>query len=109
MKTFVSLLGSAALFCSLQAGAVDSDAVLGGAIGGGAGAAIGDEIGGRDGAIAGSAIGAAIGTAVATSDDGHGDKRKVIYVEEHHRHGPPGHAYGIPPGHAKHHKHHKHY
>lgn len=106
MKTFITVLGSALLLCSLQAGAVDADAVLGGAIGGGAGAAIGDEIGGREGAIAGSAIGAALGTAVATSDDGHGQKRKVIYVEEHD-HGPPGHAYGhrIPPGHAKHHRH----
>lgn len=108
MKMFVTIIGSAALFCSLQAAAADANAVLGGAIGGGVGAAVGDEIGGRDGAIAGSAIGAALGTAVATSDDGHDRKRKVIYVEDHdHYYGPPGLArsHGIPPGHAKRYRH----
>ena len=108
MNKFITVIGSAALLYSMQSAAVDPDAVLGGAIGGGVGAAVGGEIGGREGAIAGSAIGAAVGTAVATSDDNHDSgRKKVIYVEEHHRHGPPGHAYGhrVPPGHAKHRKH----
>lgn len=98
---------------SMSALAVDTDAVLGGAIGGGVGAAIGSEIGGREGAIAGSAVGAATGTAIATRDDEQKKGNTVIYREEPHYDGPPGHAYGhrVPPGHAKHkHKHkHKHY
>jgi hypothetical protein len=95
----------------LPALAVDTDAVLGGAIGGGIGAAVGSEVGGREGAIAGSAVGAAVGTAVATKDNGHKQDERVIYVEDYQRHGPPGHAYGhrIPPGHAKHKNKHKHY
>ena len=105
MKKVHALVFSFTLLYSLPSWAVDTDAVLGGAIGGGVGAAVGSEVGGRKGAIAGSAIGAAIGTDVAT--DGHDEsKPDVVYVEHpHHRHVPPGHAYGhrIPPGHAKHH------
>ncbi|MEA2081016.1 MAG: hypothetical protein U9P00_14405 [Pseudomonadota bacterium] len=100
-----------ALLTSTSALAVDTDAVLGGAIGGGIGAAVGSEVGGREGAIAGGAVGAAIGTALATKDSGHKQDERVIYVEDSHRHGPPGHAYGhrIPPGHAKHKHKRKHY
>jgi len=92
--------------------AVDTDAVLGGAIGGGIGAAVGSEVGGREGAIAGGAVGAAVGAAIATNDDGHEQDTTVVYVEkDSHHEGPPGHAYGrrVPPGHAKHKKKHKHH
>jgi hypothetical protein len=56
-------------------------------------------------------MGAAVGTAIATSGEEPAMEErdeKVIYVEKHHYHGPPGHGYGhrIPPGHFKHrHKH----
>jgi len=108
MKRIPLILISLGLLSATPALAVDGDAVLGGAIGGGLGAAVGSEVGGREGAIAGGALGAAVGVAVATDGDEHG-KQKVIYVEDNHSHGPPGHAYGhrVPPGHAKHkHKHH---
>jgi outer membrane lipoprotein SlyB len=112
MKKLHTVLVAFAVSATTPAVAVDTDAVLGGAIGGGVGAAVGSEVGGREGAIAGGAIGAAIGTAVATDDDDHHQARRerkpeVIYVEQHHHDGPPGHAYGhrIPPGHAKHRKH----
>lgn len=104
MKRPHMIILSISLLTSMPAFAVDTDAVLGGAIGGGIGAAVGSEVGGREGAIAGSAVGAAIGTAVATRDKGHQQDERVIYVEDSRRHGPPGHAYGhrTPPGHAKH-------
>ena len=98
------------LLASMPALALDTDAVLGGAIGGGIGAAVGSEVGGREGAIAGSAVGAAVGTAVATKDNRHKQDNTVIYVEDSRSNGPPGRAYGhrVPPGHAKHKHKHKH-
>jgi hypothetical protein len=99
-----SLILSISLLIGTPVLAVDTDAVLGGAIGGGIGAAVGSEVGGREGAIAGRAVGAAVGTAVATKDSEHKQDNTVIYVEDSHHHEPPGHAYGhrVPPGHAKH-------
>ena len=47
--------------------AVDTNAVIGGALGGGTGAAVGSAIGGRDGALIGGALGGAAGAAIATS------------------------------------------
>ena len=104
MKRPHAIMLSLSLLTSMSALAVDTDAVLGGAIGGGIGAAVGSEVGGREGAIAGGALGAAVGVAVATEDNGHGQNETVIYVEDSRRDGPPGHAYGhrTPPGHAKH-------
>lgn len=55
-------LGSAAAF------AVDSGAVIGGAIGGATGAAVGDAVGGRNGAILGAAVGGATGAAIGSKD-----------------------------------------
>ena len=106
-------LGKVMIFCACfpaaTALAVDSDAVLGGAVGGGVGAAVGSEVGGKEGAIVGSAVGAAIGTAVmADDDDHHTDNVQVEVVPaSSHPGGPPPHAYGTPPGHAKHGKKHK--
>jgi hypothetical protein len=113
MKTFQSTVLTISLLYGTSLPAVDSDAVLGGAVGGGVGAAVGSEVAGREGAILGGAMGAALGTAIATSGEEPATKEsgeKVIYVEEHHYHGPPGHAYGhrIPPGHFKHGHKHKH-
>jgi hypothetical protein len=113
----LSLLPCTSLF------AVDSDAVLGGAIGGGVGAAIGSKIGGREGAVVGSGVGAAVGTAIATDGkrrgsghDGtdehrHYEKRghhDVEYEPRRHRHHarpkiPWGHM--PPPGHRYYEKH----
>jgi outer membrane lipoprotein SlyB len=111
MKRLAVIFLSLALTPAVSVHAVDTDAVLGGAVGGGLGAAVGSEVGGREGAIAGGAIGAAVGTAIATKDDKHESRDRVIYVDEGHRHGPPGHAYGhrVPPGHAKHRHKHKHH
>jgi len=106
MKKFHAIIFTSALVFSAPSWAVDTDAVLGGAVGGGLGAAVGSELGGRNGAIVGGAVGAGIGVAIATDDGGHDNNRQVIYHE--YRQAPPGHAYGhrIPPGHAKHkHKH----
>lgn len=97
-----------ATLLGVQAGTVlaaDTDAVIGGAVGGAVGAAVGSELGGRNGAIAGSAAGAAIGTAVATDGQGHSSHGVRIENDHHGRGGPPGHAYRVPPGHAKHSKH----
>lgn len=107
-----ALILSISLLTSMPALAVDTDAVLGGAIGGGIGAAVGSEVGGREGAIAGGAVGAAVGAAIATNDDGDKQDTTVVYVEKENQHeAPPGHAYGhrTPPGHAKHKKKHKHH
>jgi hypothetical protein len=104
MKRSHTIVLSLSLLASMPAFAVDTDAVLGGAIGGGIGAAVGSEVGGREGAIVGGAVGAAVGTAVATKDNESRQDKTVIYVEDsHHHNGPPGHAYGhrTPPGHAK--------
>lgn len=114
MKRLAVIFFSLTLTPTVSVHAVDTDAVLGGAVGGGLGAAVGSEVGGREGAIAGGAIGAAVGTAIATKDDKH-DKHEsrdgAIYVDQGHRHGPPGRAYGhrVPPGHAKHRHKHKHH
>ena len=105
MKILPTAILSLGLMLCTTAGAVDTDAVIGGAIGGGVGAAVGSELGGRSGAIAGSAVGAAVGTAIATDgDDGHGHREGVHY-DDGGRGGPPAHAYREPPGHAKHNKH----
>jgi uncharacterized protein YcfJ len=56
------------LSVSVNAYAVDSGAVVGGAVGGAAGAAIGHNMGGRDGAIIGAAIGGATGAAIGSRD-----------------------------------------
>ena len=58
--------------------AVDTNAVIGGALGGGTGAAVGSAIGGRDGAIIGGAIGGAAGAAIATS----GSKETKVVTKE---------------------------
>lgn len=96
-------------FAVTPAYAVDTDAVLGGAVGGGVGAAVGSEVGGREGAIAGSAIGAAIGTAVMTDDRPSRPVSARVEVDNAPAGsgGPPPHAYRTPPGHAKHGKQHK--
>ncbi|MDP2144439.1 MAG: hypothetical protein Q8J80_09965 [Gallionella sp.] len=56
------------LTASVNAYAVDSGAVVGGAIGGAAGAAVGYNVGGQNGAILGAAIGGATGAAVGSSN-----------------------------------------
>ena len=106
MKKFHAIVFTSVLIISAPCLAVDTDAVIGGAVGGGLGAAVGSELGGRNGAIVGGAVGAGIGAAIATDDRGHDTNKHVIYRE--YQQAPPGHAYGhrIPPGHAKHkHKH----
>jgi len=111
MKRAHTIILSISLLASMPALAVDTDAVLGGAIGGGIGAAVGSEVGGREGAIIGGAVGGGVGAAIGTNDDGHKQEKTVIYVEQPRQDGPPGHAYGhrIPPGHAKHKHKHKHH
>lgn len=84
---------------TLPAAAIDTNAILGGAIGGGTGAAVGSAVGGRNGAIVGSAAGAAVGTAISTSGSRSGhDTRYVSYDDEGSRH-----DYGRHRGHHKHH------
>jgi hypothetical protein len=56
------------LAASVNAHAVDSGAVVGGAIGGAAGAAVGYNVGGQNGAILGAAIGGATGAAIGSSN-----------------------------------------
>jgi hypothetical protein len=56
--------GGLMLSCAAQA--VDSNAVLGGAVGGAVGAAIGSAVGGREGAIIGAGVGGAVGVDRAT-------------------------------------------
>jgi outer membrane lipoprotein SlyB len=82
---------------ALPAAAVDTDAVVGGALGGAAGAAVGSAIGGREGAIVGAGLGGAAGAAVATSDKQPTVRKEVIYVDEHHHH----HDNGKHKGHYK--------
>lgn len=92
-KSLVILAACAAF--STPAFAVDTNAVIGGAIGGGAGAAVGSSIGGREGAIIGGAIGGAAGAAIATSDSKQPKvvtkevvvEREVVYVKDRHDNG----------------------
>lgn len=87
MKRVQAAILALFLFPCMTALAVDSDAVLGGAIGGGVGAAIGSEMGGRDGAIVGGGVGAAVGAAIATHGkedrSGHNRTRPYRVHEEH--------------------------
>ena len=105
MKILPTVVLSLGLMSGTTAGAVDTDAVIGGAIGGGVGAAVGSELGGRSGAIAGSAVGAAVGTAITTDGDGGDGHREGVYYDDGYPGGPPAHAYREPPGHTKHNKH----
>lgn len=93
------------LSISVNAYAVDSGAVIGGAVGGAAGAAVGYEMGGKKGAIIGGAVGGATGAAVGSSDTrvaagktGHGEKE-----HSHKREGcgDPDHDNGLHLGHCK--------
>jgi outer membrane lipoprotein SlyB len=82
--------------------AVDTNAVIGGALGGGTGAAVGSAIGGRDGAIIGGAIGGAAGAAIATS--GSGETKLVtreVVVEKEGVHVQGRHDNGLHLGHNK--------
>lgn len=92
MKFFAGVTGLAllAVFASsAQAGSIDGNAVIGGALGGGTGAAIGSAVGGRDGAIIGGAIGGAAGTAVMTSNrnETRVRQREVYYEDDRHDNG----------------------
>ena len=92
MKLFAGVTGLAllAVFASsAQAGSIDGNAVIGGALGGGAGAAVGSAIGGRDGAIIGGAIGGAAGTAAMASDrrEPRVRQREVYYDDDRHDNG----------------------
>jgi outer membrane lipoprotein SlyB len=88
MKILMLLIMGVLVVSATTAKAVDSDAILGGAIGGGAGAAIGSAVGGRNGAILGGAVGGAAGVAVATSDRKQtvGVRKEVVYVDDHDYH-----------------------
>lgn len=91
----LALIASSAL--AVPAFAVDTDAVLGGALGGAAGAAVGSAVGGRDGAIIGAGIGGAAGAAVTTSGrEKTVVKRKVVYEDDYR------HDNGLHRGHYKH-------
>jgi len=78
------LIASSAV--ALPASAIDTDAVVGGALGGAAGAAVGSAVGGREGAIVGAGLGGAAGAAIATSDQPK-SKTKVIHVHDQHDNG----------------------
>lgn len=95
MKTYLFLVAVLGLSLSGPVSAVDSGAVVGGAIGGGAGAAVGSAIGGRDGAIIGGAIGGATGAAIGSSPT---KTEKVVVkqtvVVREVGGGPPGHRKG---------------
>ncbi|MHB8167837.1 MAG: hypothetical protein ACYDDT_13870 [Sulfuricella sp.] len=85
MKILMVLAMGVLVVSATTAKAMDSDAILGGALGGGAGAAIGSAVGGRDGAIIGSAVGGAAGVAVATSDRRRGTvrmRKEVVYLHD---------------------------
>lgn len=56
------------LSVSVNAYAVDSGAVVGGALGGAAGAAVGYNVGGKSGGILGAAIGGATGAAIGSNN-----------------------------------------
>lgn len=83
MKVLMLLAMGVLAVSATTAKAVDSDAILGGAIGGGAGAAVGSAVGGRNGAIIGGAIGGGAGAAIATSGR---NEREVVVVRERGRH-----------------------
>ncbi|MBZ0104226.1 MAG: hypothetical protein K8H84_01220 [Sulfuricella denitrificans] len=92
MKLFAGLTVLALLVvCAVpaQAGSIDGNAVIGGALGGGAGAAVGSAIGGRDGAIIGGAIGGAAGSAAMTSgrNEPRARQREVYYEDGRHDNG----------------------
>jgi outer membrane lipoprotein SlyB len=89
MKVLMLLAMGVLVVAATTAKAMDSDAILGGALGGGAGAAIGSAVGGRDGAIIGGAVGGAAGVAVATSDRRRETvrvRKEIIYVQDDHDH-----------------------
>jgi len=93
MKILMLIAMGVLAVSATTAKAMDSDAILGGALGGGAGAAIGSAVGGRDGAIIGSAVGGAAGVAVATSDRRRENvrvRKEVVYLhddDDHHDNG----------------------
>lgn len=92
-KHLLLLVALAAL--TTPALAVDTKAVIGGALGGGTGAAVGSAIGGRDGAIIGGALGGAAGAAIATSGSKESKvvtrevivEKEVVYVQGRHDNG----------------------
>jgi len=89
MKVLMLLVMGVLVVSATTAKAMDSEAILGGALGGGAGAAIGSAVGGHDGAIIGGAIGGAAGVAVATSDRRRETvrvRKEVVYVQNAHDH-----------------------
>ncbi len=97
MKVLMLLAMGVLVVSATTAKAMDSDAILGGALGGGAGAAIGSAMGGRDGAMIGGAVGGAAGVAVATSDRRRETvrvRKEVVYVQGDHDHHDNGRHLG---------------
>jgi len=97
MKVLMLLVMGVLVVSATTAKAMDSDAILGGALGGGAGAAIGSAMGGRDGAMIGSAVGGAAGVAMATSDRRRANvrvRKEIIYVQDDHDHHDNGRHLG---------------
>ncbi|MEO1765883.1 glycine zipper domain-containing protein [Thiobacter aerophilum] len=92
-------LASAGLISTAHA--LDTDAVVGGALGGAAGAAVGSAVGGREGAVIGAGLGGAAGAAIATQDRPKRVKKEVVYVEKRHDN-------GLHLGHYKHKRKHRH-
>ena len=89
MKILMLVVMGVLVVAASTAKAMDSDAILGGALGGGAGAALGSAMGGRDGAIIGGAVGGAAGVAVATSDRRRETvrvRKDVVYVDDNDHH-----------------------
>lgn len=83
------------LSASMNAYAVDSGAVFGGAIGGAAGAAVGYNMGGQNGAILGAALGGATGAAIGSKPSAPVVQAAPVQVavpvaqydeEDHHKH-----------------------
>jgi outer membrane lipoprotein SlyB len=109
MKVLMLLAMGVLVVAATTAKAMDSDAILGGALGGGAGAAIGSAVGGRDGAIIGGAVGGAAGVAVATSDRRRETvrvRKEIIYVQDDHDHYDNGRHLGhYKNKHKKHNRH----
>lgn len=91
MKLFAGVTGLAllaVLAMPAQAGSIDGNAVIGGALGGATGAAVGSAVGGRNGAIIGAGVGGAAGAAVMGSDrEPRVRQREVYYEEERHDNG----------------------
>jgi len=97
MKVLMLLAMGVLVVSATTAKAMDSEAILGGALGGGAGAAIGSAMGGRNGAMIGSAVGGAAGVAVATSDRRRENiraRKEVVYVQDDHDHHDNGRHLG---------------